>query len=249
MENKSIIPEKVKDFQYYLDKIPIYLKNSYGFVEHFKIWHELLVGSVENPGGITTNSEILLNLLNIFDEDYLEYIGNLEDSGSTEEDIGGTHCDILDKIGSIFGVTRYFKISYIKQGVPHINEQIILNNKDFLILIKSRIIKNYCDGTLKQINELYKSIGLPLFVLNSTIPATAELYLAKRSESKDYDYSENIEKLFLAGELEIESMGVNYLRSSLNLDRLLFWSEEEQTEIQNGWGDEDTAYEGGEWVL
>lgn len=231
MIDKSLIPDKIKSFEYYKNKLPLYLQESYGFQEHFKIWHELLVGNNAN-GGLVGNAEILLNLLCIFHSDYLQYIADLEDSGATETDKYGTHCDILDKIGSIYGVTRYFSPTSAYSG--YLN----LNNEDFLLLIKTQLIKNYCEGTSKQINDYYKDVGLKMYVQTSDSPAVANLYLA---EGDAVNYSDNVRTMFEAGLLEINSMGIIYRRQFLDLDRLLTWDVINQTNT-NGW-------DGGQWVL
>ena len=38
-----MIINKLKSWNYYKEKIPLYIQNSYGIVEHFKILFDLLV--------------------------------------------------------------------------------------------------------------------------------------------------------------------------------------------------------------
>ena len=73
MITQSIIPQKLQDFEYYKSKIPLYLQNSEGFQEHFRIWYDLLVD------GVVKNADILLNMLLIFDKDYLSYLHSIDE--------------------------------------------------------------------------------------------------------------------------------------------------------------------------
>lgn len=231
MIEQSLIPEKLKSFKYYLSKLPRYLKASKSFQEHFKIWFELLTTQVDN-------SQILLNMLNIFAEDYWEFLESVE--GSTKDD---TQSDILDKLGNLYGVSRNLTVTYTDtQAVEHVNEQLLLTNEEFLILIKSRIIQNYCEGTLKQINEYYASTGLKIYTNTSSDAATANMYLVYYEERE----LNNIDKMFLGGMLIIKSMGVGYHTQILIPTQLLVWDQINES-LSNGWGGD--TYTGGYWVI
>lgn len=41
---KSLFPEVLQSFEYYKNKLPLWLQQTYGFITHFKIWHEFLMG-------------------------------------------------------------------------------------------------------------------------------------------------------------------------------------------------------------
>lgn len=213
MNTNSIVPDKLKDFDYYKQKLPLYLQNSYGFIEHFRIWYDMYVGTGEYAGIIHV-SDVLLNLLNIFDDDYLDYINNMPESNS------GTQSDILDKIGNLFGVKRQFSCTYF-DNYNYITDELILNNEEFLILIKGQIIKNYCEGTYEQIEQYYNSTGLKICITTSELSnAESHTYLITTDDS---DYSDNIKKMFLAGMLRIESMGIKYIDIYSNFSGLLRW--------------------------
>lgn len=213
MNTNSIVPDKLKDFEYYKQKLPLYLQNSYGFIEHFRIWYDMYVGTGEYAGIIHV-SDVLLSLLNIFDNDYLDYINNMPESNS------GTRSDILDKIGNLFGVKRQFSCTYF-DNYNYITDELILNNEEFLILIKGQIIKNYCEGTYEQIEQYYNSTGLKICVTTSELSnAESHTYLITTDDS---DYSDNIKKMFLAGMLRIESMGIKYIDIYSNFSGLLRW--------------------------
>lgn len=213
MNTNSIVPDKLKDFDYYKQKLPLYLQNSYGFIEHFRIWYDMYVGTGEYAGIIHV-SDVLLSLLNIFDDDYLDYINNMPESNS------GTQSDILDKIGNLFGVKRQFSCTYF-DNYNYITDELVLNNEEFLILIKGQIIKNYCEGTYEQIEQYYNSTGLKICITTSELSnAESHTYLITTDDS---DYSDNIKKMFLAGMLRIESMGIKYIDIYSNFSGLLRW--------------------------
>lgn len=207
MITTSILNEKLKLFDYYKNKLPLYLQNSEGFQEHFRIWFDLLVGN-DNKGLVGT-ADTLFNLIQIFDKDYLTYIETLDDYDEHT-------MDMLDKLGALFGVNRILRVTYT-QDSSTITEQLNLTNAEFIYLIKSQIIRNYCEGTREQINGYYKDIGLEMYVQTIDI-ATANLYLVEND-----NMSRNVIKLFLGGKLHIESMGIMYRYLLINFEDLLLW--------------------------
>lgn len=207
MITTSILNEKLKLFDYYKNKLPLYLQNSEGFQEHFRIWFDLLVGN-DNKGLVGT-ADTLFNLIQIFDKDYLTYIETLDDYDEHT-------MDMLDKLGALFGVNRILQVTYT-QDSSTITEQLNLTNAEFIYLIKSQIIRNYCEGTREQINGYYKDIGLEMYVQTIDI-ATANLYLVEND-----NMSRNVIKLFLGGKLHIESMGIMYRYLLINFEDLLLW--------------------------
>lgn len=253
----SILSPTLKEFSYYIQKLPLYLRKSHGFVQHFKIWYDVLTGS-SDISGIVPCADTILALLNIFDDDYLDKLAQLSDDEyeslldtngfdlldtdgetllSTSDDSSVFVSDILDKIGALFGVKRSFSVTYA-DSLTTITKELTLNNSDFLILIKSQIIKHYFDGSYAQSRDYYDSVGLRLFVTTdmSSI-ATANLYLLK---SANYDeYSENIEAMFLAGLLTIESMGIQYYQIVVDLESALWWDSDIFAQ----------SWDNGEWLI
>ena len=67
----TVLTEKLKSFDYYKNKLPMYLRSSDGFVSHFEIWYDLLAG--QNKNGVVNVCDTILNLLNIFDA-YLQVV-------------------------------------------------------------------------------------------------------------------------------------------------------------------------------
>lgn len=227
MTGASVLNDKLRPFSYYEQKLPLYLRNSFGFVEHFRIWYRLLVGEelvasdvqvvrdslrVSEGSSITGTIDRLFELLNIFDlncvqahnqsydsnEHYLLFLNGIPDSDE------GKAADILDKIGSLFGLRRQFSV--IINGTEYMLD---LNNRDFLIFIKCTVIKNYFDGTYAELSSFYKSVGLPVFILTDSTSAQCNMQLINLEDSV-YSPSEDVKKMFLAGLLTVESAGIQY---------------------------------------
>ena len=232
-----LIAEKLQTFEYYYDKLPLYLKNSYGFAEHFRIWFELLKSGDKN--GIVNVSETLLYLLDLFDDKYLEKLSQIEGTLpklDTPQNVPaspsyGLQSDILDKIGLLFGVKRQFGIKYTENDIE-VEEDISLNNQDFLLLIKGQIIKNYCEGTYDQIKGFYNSAGLKVYIITTDEGASSHVYLAEAG-----DYSDNVKKMFKSGLLRIESMGITYTEGTKVIATFMVWDSAKETEYwdEGGW--------------
>ena len=232
--NKPLIPETLQSFEYYKRKLPLYLRQSGNFLEHFRIWYDLLTKT------IVTNSESLINLLNIFADDYFDLLEEVEGVGKLD-----TESDILDKLGNLFGITRTNNITYIDENNNEQNEILTLTNEDFLIVIKARIIQNYCDGTRKTIQSFYDTLGLDdgltIRMLNNPGGSNAYvmMYLVY---TKEHAFS-SLDKLFLAGLLNIESMGITYVYSQpIIADKVVMWIEDSVVYVNaDNFGD-DTYY-------
>lgn len=226
MWTHSILPDTLKSFDYYLHKVPMFLRRSESFMEHFKIWFDLLNGGQTEYSGIIPTADCLLYLMNIFDDSYLSFVNSLEDNDS------GAVSDILDKFAALFGVSRIFSVTYKNDDDEIVKEQLELNNKDLLTLIKAQIVKNYCNGSAAQIEEFYDAVGLKVFVVTTTSNATAFLQLVDIRGS--IEYSDNVKKMFKAGMLRIDSLGISYDDSTAELTGFLEWDAPPAS--AQGWG-------------
>lgn len=255
MRNISIVPKELQDFEFYKRLVPLYLQNSYGFMEHFRIWYDLMVGqplycsddlSVDNNLVVSEGSSVsytidmILELLNIFDlncvyehknpfdrnEHYLNILNQLEGSA------GGTNSQILDYIGLIFGLKRNFSI--VVNGTE---KELNLDNRDFLLLIKCTIIKNFFDGNYRQLMNAYIEAGLPV-VLNTIAPAKCIVILVEQ-ENSNYSLSQDAKDMFNSGLLTVESVGIEYSYYEVNFSNLAIFDEDNP----------DNTFDNGEFVI
>lgn len=242
--SESVLNDTLKSFDYYVSKLPMYLQQSDGFIEHYRIWYDLLMGDGDTKG-IIPSADVLFQLLDIFDANYLNTIISVGDANVTEDEPYGTQSEILDMLGQLFGIKRNLTITYFRDGELHQNEQITLNNQDFLIYIKSQIIKNYCDGSYEQVQEYYDSAGLSMFILTDGVStATAQLYLAEFDDT-EYIYSDNVKKMFLAQLFTIQAMGITYQYSITNINNILIWDKAVEGTYKS-WGETD---DNAEWII
>ena len=199
-----MIINKLKSWNYYKEKIPLYIQNSYGIVEHFKILFDLLVQMD------LTEDDVLYGF-NILDASYLTFINNLDDSDTKDSS------DILNKIGLLYGVTRTFDVDYIENNETK-TASLHLTNSEFLKLIKARIIQNNYAGSYIQSREFYDKMNLPVYLFQSANSAEVYVYL-----DASVPLTENEEKMFLANLFTIKSMGITYITSITEVVSLLIW--------------------------
>lgn len=234
---KHLIPLTIREFRYYERKLPLYLRNDECFVEHFRLWYELLMGKGDDETGVPINefqgispsADLLLHLLNIYDRDFLNTIAQLKDY---DDD-----CDLLDMLGNLFGLRRTFSLEYYETTTSPTKTQatVSLNDKEFLTLIKAQIIRNYCDGTYEQVMQYYKDANLQILpVLNDTYNASVDAYL---NESEDV--TPNIDKLFRGGYLTVEHLGIRYTYTVTEMLNILVWANADGKGGNSVWADEN----------
>ncbi len=136
---------------------------------------------------------------------------------------------VLDFIGQSFGVSRTISIRwlantpeyggtvYYEDGKDKDWHPVKLNNYNYLKLIRFQIIKNNTDGSRQDMNNLYKSIDLPISIYNS--PAgddlVAELHFElKYLNNADSEYNVNYmdRLMFLNGYYDMNILGVSITR-------------------------------------
>lgn len=212
MEQSLVSPEILK-FTYYQDKIPLYLRDSDGFLSHIRIWYYLLTGNNDYNGLLPSWNQVF-TMLDIFDPDYFNNLENIPGYTSTK-------CDILDKLASLFGLARAFTVSYYDSDTSQdVTTTLNLSNEELAILIKGQIIRNNFDGSREQAEEFYSSAGLKIFsVTDSSTSAKCKLILVQNVG----EYSNNILALFKAGLLHIPSMGVQYIFTVQTYTEYLSW--------------------------
>lgn len=212
---RSLVDDELKSWQHYRDLIPLYLQNSHGFEEHFKILHDLLLG-------VGTASDGMLNLFDIFNEDFLEFIASLEDADIPDpvvepSDRYGRKSDFLDKLAALFGVTRSFSVV-----VDGVTKDLTLNNYELLLLIKMQIVRNDFNGSYEQLKKFYSDAGMNVIAIEDpSVPASCSMYLVLTAS--DREYSQNVKDMWEAGLLFIKSMGISYVTDYYDLMHIMIW--------------------------
>lgn len=198
--------DKLKQWEYYYKKLPLYMRNSYGIKEHFQIiWNVMM--QLENVQVLT------LDTFNLLQNDYVNNVI------ATYDDVDGYDFKFLDIIGSIYGVNRSLNVSFLDDKNEEVNKALYLTNKEFYMLIKARIVQNNYDGSYEQAQSYYSNIGLPLYMLSSSNAAECLLYLGTNDNTSD-----NIRALFMANLLTLKSVGITYIRHEIDIDKLGVWA-------------------------
>lgn len=207
--------DKLKSWEYYYKKLPLYVRNSYGVQEHFKLIFDIMI-QLDNV------EQEVCDVFNILQENYLTKMSEKYNFSLNDYDF-----QFLDMIASIYGVGRSLNVSYIDNYTHEtVNKSLILTNKELYMLIKSRIVQNNYDGTFEQSREYYNNIGLPLYMFTGTNPAECYLYLGENE-----NVTENIRSLFLADLLTLKSVGITYIRYEINITYMGIWAD--SNEIAN----------------
>ena len=204
-----MIIDKLKFWEYYKRKIPIYLLNSYGFEEHFKMLFDLLVQ-------LDSTEDSVMKAFDILNETYLDYINNLPDATESTS-------DILEKIAELFGVSRNFDIDYIEDGTDK-KASLSLTNSELLKLIKARIIQNNYQGTYEESREFYTNMNLPVYLFQSGNPAEVYVLLDNSAQLTD-----NEQKMFLSNLFTIKSMGITYHTYITDVLSVMIWDTDSST--------------------
>ena len=134
--------DKLKQWQYYYKKLPLYMRNSYGIQDHFKMIFDFMI----------TLEDIEENVCEAFDilqDNYLDIIAKYDN-------IDGYDFEGLDILGAIYGVNRSLNVTYENTVHSIVNKALYLTNKEFYMLIKARIIQNNYDGTYEQARNYYE---------------------------------------------------------------------------------------------
>lgn len=210
-----MIREDLLEFQYYLDRLSKFMQESHG---------------------VSGQAQTFWSLLKQVNDYYDEFFDNLDvfnvnGSESHEDPIG----KMLDDIGAIFGCRREFTIPIYNLSNPlQIDSyaQISLNDEDFLIYIKTQIIKQSFDGTRENLQKLYSTYvngkeqkGLiDLRFLYTTEDDEPGAICSIRWDKENP--SEGLKLLFENGYLTIESVGILYRRSISNFNYLAYYAKD-----------------------
>ena len=211
-----MLPEKLKNWDYYKEKLPLYVRNSYGIKEHFYIIYGMMIE-------LDKNEIEICDCFNLLQKDYEHNVIEKYDA------LDGYDFEFLDMIASIYGVNRYLDVSYTDKDNKVVRKTLKLTNQELYTCIKARIIQNNYDGSYKQAIEYYRSIGLSVqMFFDPTEAAKCDIYLDV-SVSSD---SDNIRALFLAGMLTLKSVGITYNEMIVSFDNAGVW---DGTESHGKW--------------
>lgn len=216
---------------YYFNRMSMFLKESYGIQERIGALAKIIKRLDEVY-------ETIIDSLNLFDKDYSKnYIGDGNESS--------TNNVYLDRIGNIFNVSRSFSIKMGTKESPtsieDINDSaptyITLNNKEFLQYLKLQIIKQNFTGTREELALLYGDDTTELantgtsqlnfiYLTDTKASAKVNIYWQPKKEK----YSSEFYYMFLNGLLTIESMGIEYNRSIMNIDSIAIFDDKDKDE-------------------
>jgi len=211
--------DKLRAWEYYYKKLPLYMRNSYGIKEHFEIvWNVMMQ--------LEWIQEDVLNAMNLLQNNYVN------DVITKYDDVDSYNFEFLDIIGSLYGVNRSLNVQYVDNYIGDIiHKKLYLTNKEFYMLIKARIVQNNYDGTFEQARAYYENIGLPMYMFTGTNPAECYLYLGTNGNVTD-----NIRDLFMANLLTLKSVGITYIRYQIDISKMAIWaSKDDAPNNNNSW--------------
>lgn len=208
--------DKLRAWEYYYKKLPLYMRNSYGIKEHFEIvWNVMMQ--------LEWTQEDVLDVMNLLQNDYVSKVI------AKYDDVNSYDFSFLDVIGSLYGVNRSLNVNYIDNYTGEtIHKKLYLTNKEFYVLIKARIVQNNYDGTFEQARQYYENIGLPMYMFTGTNPAECYLYLGFNDNITD-----NVKDLFMANLLTLKSVGITYIRYQIDISKMAIWAGKDDTPNDN----------------
>lgn len=226
-----IINEKILKWSYYFKKLPIYLQNSYGYPEHFKILYQIMLDT-------NSTANDLLRAMNLTNPNYFHDldISQNEDSSDLISPTG-YEFDLLDKMASLYGVTRYFDVDYTNEKGDNIHKSLKLTNIELLKLILVKIVQNSFLGTYEDIRKLYTLIELPIYLYSLPLES-GTVYLILDENSSTNVITDNIKDMFFANLLTIKSMGIQYKVYETEEKNIAIWDS----------NDANKLWDAGEWL-
>jgi len=144
-----MIIDKLKQKEYYLSKLTLFMRNSYGIEEQFTIFWKLLIDIDSSIDDIFD----ALTLLKDIDVD-----------------------DTLDKLAELVGSKRQLDVVYEINLTPT-RFTLNLTNKELLRSIKTRILQNNYFGTYQEFVDNYQKIGFKVLIYDNVNPNTVSIVL------------------------------------------------------------------------
>lgn len=151
--------EKLKQKEYYLSKLTMFLRNSYGIEEQVEVLWKVLT-DID-----TTIDDVFYAL-----------------SMATTEDVD----DLFNKLAELIGTKRQMDVTYLVNEVPQYYT-LTLTNAELLRAIKTRILQNNYVGTFEEFISNYQSIGLEVLIYDTETPSTVSIVLNDSPALTDND--------------------------------------------------------------
>ena len=213
-----MIKDKLLQKEYYIDKLSMFMRESYGIIPQIEIFVDWL-------NSMNATADVIASLLDIWNEDYLLSVKEI--CPNDEPFLP------LDMIASLVGCSRRNVVMVPDTNNDPItyNKEILeLNNEELLELIKVKIVQNNYDGSLKSIIDLYKNkLNYNIFYTLSKCegtsryaPASCNVFIDDQKTDGVTPVSENIKKIFKYSDFFIQSLGIVYDKKMISdIDTLL----------------------------
>ena len=214
-----LLDENLLTFDYYKNLTPMYLQQSYGFLDIFKIYYDL--GFAENEettdiDGLFASNETIASentivgkpkYIEFYNLSIIEFIEKLFNSLDVYSK--NVNKDVLYKLCNFFGISKNVRVHFYDYTAEEwVTKNLSLTDDELLLYLKCKIIQNRYDGTAKMANDLYDRVGLPIFMVTRTNnEAYCQVWLLMYDDTQ---FSQNIQELFLSGLLTLKSVGVRY---------------------------------------
>lgn len=218
-----MLPDKLKQWSYYKDKLPLYIKKDAGICGMLETMVDLLpvLDNVE---------EQAFNCFDIMNDDYYNvYVKPWNDANKTYA--------LFDLLGKMYGITSrkmVLSLQVQKTDGSITFEKINVQLTDYLfwLLLKARIIQRNYKGTYKESKEYYKKAGIDIML--QTNYATSDEFGSCTlwydiSKYKNKSFYENLDYLVRSGLLTLQSEGIEYVIKQIDVSKFGKWAVEEQS--------------------
>ena len=214
--------------QWYINLLPMVLRDSYGFKEQLSYFVNQLQ-QLDFVCDCYENAKDLYNLTwyvkknkdgKIIEDkswkvkDKNGKLITFENYEQFLEWFGDTPFTLLDDIAALVGVSRNFIYEYqVDEGGTTVTkkDRLILSNRELYHDILIAISRNNYDGTRDMITQLYQKAFIDTGIIKSiTYKRERKLEVLITIIYNKGKITENEKKLFVSGEYLIKSLGINY---------------------------------------
>lgn len=233
-----MLTQKLKEWTYYKQKLPLYIQSSYGMLEYFKTIYDLLKQVDDTEDSIHASFTIMS-------------INVDKCKNGDEKELAKIKSDVLDKIGNLLNISRLFSFTYIEEGTKKTydtnNNQYVgsdglthhgLDDVSYLRLLQIKVLMKQFIGTYKSLRSSYmitlqdNKFDIPIYIIANQNPATCDCYLVLDTESS---FSDIEKKMFMAGLYTPNIIGITYIFHIVN-SNLAVWDTIERTWDIATWG-------------